>query len=368
MADLMKKIELLWGSPLFFMETEGSEPTSFGNYLEEENPFKHSKELLAILLKKSRAQKVPVIYRDSHSLYFICVHTEGGYYFSGPFTMENLNYLQIKEYYRDYRIPSGMEKPPAHTTMLRLLAFASLIYEILEGKSLAIEEILKENYLSEDLVSFEKENIRLELKSIDEDLYHHTYQEERYTMDCVREGKTEEVLGRLDALMETTGILSNKKVNHQRNLAIVAIAMATREAIAGGVSPAEAYRLSDVYINKIDRMMSMEEVLEYNRKAVLEFTKLVSEKKKRKKNSSYTEKCKDYIHKNYHHKILLEKVAEEIGISQGYLSRCFREDTGISIQEYIQKFRVERAANLLKYSEASLAEISDYVCFHSQSH
>ena len=40
----------------------------------------------------------------------------------------------------------------------------------------------------------------------------------------------------------------------------------------------------------------------------------------------------------------------------------------MQIQEYIQKTRVERAANLLKYSEASLTEISDYVCFNSQSH
>lgn len=114
--------------------------------------------------------------------------------------------------------------------------------------------------------------------------------------------------------------------------------------------------------------MDIEEILEYNRKVVIEFTRRVSEKKDKKKNSSYTEKCKDYIHKNYHHKIHLEAVACEIGISQGYLSRCFRKDTGMSIQEYIQKFRVERAVNLLKYSEASLPEISDYVCFHSQSH
>ena len=39
-----------------------------------------------------------------------------------------------------------------------------------------------------------------------------------------------------------------------------------------------------------------------------------------------------------------------------------------SIQDYILKFRVKRAANLLKYSDATLSEISDYVCFNSQSH
>ena len=40
----------------------------------------------------------------------------------------------------------------------------------------------------------------------------------------------------------------------------------------------------------------------------------------------------------------------------------------MKIQDYILKFRIERAANLLKYSDASISEISDYVCFNSQSH
>lgn len=40
----------------------------------------------------------------------------------------------------------------------------------------------------------------------------------------------------------------------------------------------------------------------------------------------------------------------------------------MKIQDYILKFRIERAANLLKYSYASISEISDYVCFNSQSH
>lgn len=368
MTDLMRKLELLWGSPIFYMENEDSTIKNFGNYSEEENPFKYSRNRLLELLQRSREQKVPVIYRDTQCLYFICACTKNGYYFTGPFTMENLSYLEIKKYYRNYGIPSSMEKPPVHTTMLRLLTFASLIYELLEGVSLSIDEILRGNHLTEEFASVELENTRMEIKNIDENLSHHTYQEERYVMDCVREGNVEEVLGRLDALMETAGILSNKQINHQKNLAIVAVAMTTRESIAGGISPADAYRLSDIYINKIDRAVDIEEILEYNRRAVIEFTKLVSERKEKKKNSSYTEKCKDYIHKNYHHKIYLEVVACEIGISQGYLSRCFRKDTGMSIQEYIQKFRVERAANLLKYSEASLTEISDYVCFHSQSH
>ena len=101
---------------------------------------------------------------------------------------------------------------------------------------------------------------------------------------------------------------------------------------------------------------------------IYEFAKLVADQKAEKTAANYTEQCKDYIYKNYNRKIYLENIAAAIGISTGHLSRVFRQDMGMSIQEYIQKFRVERAANLLKYSEASLTEISDYVCFHSQSH
>ena len=40
----------------------------------------------------------------------------------------------------------------------------------------------------------------------------------------------------------------------------------------------------------------------------------------------------------------------------------------VRLQEYIARFRVERAANLLKYSNESIAGIGDYVGFPSQSY
>ena len=149
---------------------------------------------------------------------------------------------------------------------------------------------------------------------------------------------------------------------------MTSVTVCTREAIAGGVSPAKAYRLSDIFINRIDRCMDTAQLQEYSSKAIYEFACLVAEEKKERAAGRYTEQCKDYIYKNYNHKIYLEEIADAVGISPGHLSRVFRQDMDMTIQEYIQKFRVERAANLLKYSEASLTEISDYVCFHSQSH
>ena len=61
-------------------------------------------------------------------------------------------------------------------------------------------------------------------------------------------------------------------------------------------------------------------------------------------------------------------MAESLGISEGYLSRLFRQETGACFQDHINEERVARAANLLLYSELSLSEIAEYVSFPNQSY
>ncbi|MDO4337788.1 MAG: AraC family transcriptional regulator [Eubacteriales bacterium] len=369
MSELMRKIERLWGMPIFFMRNKQDKPESFGSFPDEGSPFVYAPFLVEMLTEKCESQKLPVIYKDENQAYFICVGTQKGFWLVGLMCTENMDYARIHRLYRHYYIPASEEKPPMKVSLLRILTFAGFLYELEGGESVEESELLAINSLvTEEDARTEKEDTILEMRKVDDEVYHHTYQEERYVMDCIREGNEEAVWQRMGAVIESAGILSNKTINHYRYLAIVSVSMATREAIAGGVSPARAYRKSDIYINKIDKCAEVEELVEYCRIAGCEFARMVAEAKSEKNASSYTEQCKDYIYKNYHHKIHLEDVARAIGISQGHLSRVFREDTGMSIQDYIQKFRVERAANLLKYSEASLSEISDYVCFYSQSH
>jgi AraC-like DNA-binding protein len=57
-----------------------------------------------------------------------------------------------------------------------------------------------------------------------------------------------------------------------------------------------------------------------------------------------------------------------MGISENYLSRIFAKETGEKLQDYIVRVRVEKAENLLRYSDVSIAEIAAYVNFPSQSY
>lgn len=186
-------------------------------------------------------------------------------------------------------------------------------------------------------------------------------------MDCIREGNVEEINERASGLFEKAGILSKKHFNNQRNLAIVTTTMATREAIAGGVAPADAYRLSDYLINQIDQCQTMEEMIELNRRCLYKFTKLVADTKKREifpatQNSARIISPRIITIKSIWR--ILQKPLESARASfQDFPSGYRGKDSGL-----YSEIPRKRAANLLKYSDATLSEISDYVCFNSQSH
>jgi len=94
----------------------------------------------------------------------------------------------------------------------------------------------------------------------------------------------------------------------------------------------------------------------------------VKEKKAHLHTSNYTESAKNYIENNYRQKIYLDDVADTLGISPSYLSRIFKKDTGMNLQDYVVSVRIRRACDFLKYSDLSLSEIAAYVNFPSQSY
>ena len=51
-----------------------------------------------------------------------------------------------------------------------------------------------------------------------------------------------------------------------------------------------------------------------------------------------------------------------------YLSKLFKQETGMCFQDYVNQERVNRAADLLLFSDLSLPEIAHYVHFPNQSY
>ena len=56
-------------------------------------------------------------------------------------------------------------------------------------------------------------------------------------------------------------------------------------------------------------------------------------------------------------KISIPQIAQEVSISQNYLSTIFKQKFGITINQYLLKRRIERAQELLIYTELSIKDV-----------
>lgn len=363
MEYLYTKISIMTNIKIFEWDCETDEISCYGVLAEQSNPLILSEELRELLKNRIMNQKTPVIYQDENKVIFCGMREKmTKMLLLGPICIEDMSYVEIHRYCKAYQIEN--EQCPPKLKLQNLLALLELLSYIKIEEKYEDEEILDANGLIEKQEIGLEADVRIDI----EDIYHHTYQEEVKTMDYIREGNLEEVVGAVELLASTAGKLSENEIRNERNLGICSITLATRAAIEGGAAPAKAYKLSDLYVNKIDQCKRMTEIFEYRKRSLYDFAKLVVEEREKRANSRYTEQCKEYIRKYYHQKICIPDIAEALGVSESHLSRIFKKETGESIQKYSMHMRIERAENLLKYSEASLTEISEYLCFSSQSH
>ena len=72
----------------------------------------------------------------------------------------------------------------------------------------------------------------------------------------------------------------------------------------------------------------------------------------------------EYIRKYHHRSISVSSLADQIGISQVYLNKCFQKELGVSVQHFIIDYRLNRAANLLTGTSDSVAEIAALVGYN----
>ncbi len=67
---------------------------------------------------------------------------------------------------------------------------------------------------------------------------------------------------------------------------------------------------------------------------------------------SYARRAADYISSNYTHNIKIEELANTLGITRRYLTRVFKAEYGVTVQEFLIRTRLKYAATLLEEGEA----------------
>ena len=198
---------------------------------------------------------------------------------------------------------------------------------------------------------------------------HLPYEKELRFYDSVKNGDVDllrQIMIPLDNLQ--LGILSvNPLRNIQYHLTIT-IAFITRFCIEGGMDVETAYTLSDINIRKLDRCSSTREVTLLHQKIVFDYAYRMQKLNKESGNSIAVLKCIDYIYHHLHDVITIDALAQHTQKNATYLCGLFKKEMNITIGKYIIKRRIEAAENMLKFSDYTATDISNYLAFNSHSH
>lgn len=79
--------------------------------------------------------------------------------------------------------------------------------------------------------------------------------------------------------------------------------------------------------------------------------------------ADYARQGADFLQRNYSRAITVEEAARQAGVSRSYLYRAFQSEFGCSPVEYLTRYRIQRARQLLRHSPLPIGAVATSVGF-----
>ncbi len=197
---------------------------------------------------------------------------------------------------------------------------------------------------------------------------HPSYHLELQLLDSIisrNEKHAKELLDKLNSTKRAH--LSDNIIRSFKNSLICDCTLFTRAVIKAGANYEQAFALSDACIQQIERTSNLEELskLEYS---ILSAYINIFDHNDENKYSDVIIKAINFIQNNILKPIKLEDIASHVFLSPNYLSTKFKEETKISLADYINKTKIEESKYLLLYSNTSISDIALTFNFCNQSY
>ena len=203
----------------------------------------------------------------------------------------------------------------------------------------------------------------------EEQIVHNPYAHEQRKLDCIRRGdmnsladcQTEKWTGQIGKVAETP-------LRQAKNIAIIVIVLASRAAIDGGLPSELAFTLADTCILAIEQLTDPEAVHQATLSYEADFCRRVAALPGNTTCNARVRRAKAYIAAHLHEPLTVSGVAFHSAVTADHLSMLFRQHEGLSLQGYIRREKLRRAAHLLRYGTLPIGEIAATLAFAGQSH
>lgn len=313
-------------------------------------------------------------------LYGLIRLDDGSFIVLGPVYCGDINYEMLKEYMFVNTIESAREvETRKFLSSIPQYNYHSFVYLILHlhlvlnGEELSVTERfgISDTHYENEVSAKQAEK---SISSREESKQHGTYFFEKQMLEYVKQGIPEQIRSFLLETVSrgqplTEGTLAQTPLRQAKNLFIGAVTIVGKfGAIPGGLDIEYTYQLIDTYVQECERLNTLEEIKSLQFNMIMDFTSRVQQSKLPENISDEIQSAIQFTSLHITESISVEDIAEHIGRSRAYLSDKFKKETGKTVGEYITELRMREARILLKYTDKSLSEISNYLNFSSQSY
>ena len=84
--------------------------------------------------------------------------------------------------------------------------------------------------------------------------------------------------------------------------------------------------------------------------------------------SALVKRAVAYVHENYARPFSRQEMANALGVSEHHLSRIFRQEIGLSPWEYLNRYRIRRAMELLQRTNETITSVALNVGFEDSAY
>lgn len=199
----------------------------------------------------------------------------------------------------------------------------------------------------------------------------HNYELEMQTLQYIEKGDLAGMKSFIRRKFSSGGELrktADDFLRSSKNTFIKTATLACRAAIKGGVDYAIATGIADNYVFRAERLTSARDVFSLNSDMMLHFTELTHAYKKLDSKSKLVHDVFNYINANIYQKISLNDISDALKLSAPYISRKFKDETGVALNEYITQLKLEKAKYLLLSSDMSISSVAYSLGFSSQNY
>lgn len=194
-----------------------------------------------------------------------------------------------------------------------------------------------------------------------------TYRYQNQMMAGISRGDRDEVKQALmKMLSENQHFLSrvpNRRLRSAKNILFVANTTFRIAAEWGNISPVVLDRISAHYSMMIEQLISLKGADRLALEMAYQYCDVVAARR----NNRYSVKVNralQFIYRHYREQLKLDEVAQIAGASPAYLSRRFKQETGETIFEFINRYRIRMAQVYLRYQPKSVMDVALDVGFN----